>query len=927
MPLRVTLLGETRLELDGESLALPAKITALFCYLAVNRRRHSRDSLVELLWGEADGADQAANLRVALSKLRRSLGPFLAVERDYVSVPRDAKLFLDCESFWELCRRRGEAEADLEGAAELYRGDFMHGFYLAEAPRFEEWQLAERERLRQLGRECFASLSESRAAVGDRSGALEYALRLLALEPWHESAHRRVMRLRAGAGDFEAALRQFESCRELLERELGVKPTPATRRLHERILVARDRPAPSLPLPYAPLVGRERELATLRLRLARAECRLLTLTGTGGIGKTRLALELARSVRTEYLGGVHFVQLMTVRDRDGLVDALAVNLGVERRKGDDDLQALTVALRDLEALLVLDNFEQLADVAGDLLAHLLDAAPEVKLLVTSRQRLNLRREWVVGLDGLQYPAEEGLAAGASESERLFAQVVERVGAPGDDSTEKGAVARICRLLQGHPLAIELAAAATWRRSAAEIVAGIERGLGELADDALDLPERARSIRAVFDYSWLMLASEEREALARLSVFAGGFDERAAREVANAGRQLLEELTGKSLLRQARDDRFDFHPLVREYALAKLLERPDDAFDAFRRHSAFFLERTRDSLRHFWERDRGEWVERLRREQENLRVALEWLWSNDPLAGLGLVRRLWQFWMQWGQLREGRRWLGAMLDAAPEGEHLEERSEALNGSASLAFLQGDNAVAVDLYRRSLGLKRAVLDEQGESHVLNNLANVLRAEGDLGGASELYRQSLEIRELLGDRRGVASSLSNLGLLAERQGDLERARELYRQSLDIRQEAEDLVGMAISTCNLGFVSSKLGEYGAAREWFRQSLKLDLENGSRSTVDDSLAGLATVEAASGEVSLAAVLLGVAEELRRASGKALERAEQEELEATMTLLRSRMGPEALEAALQVGRQTPPEEALEFALSESEWLSHSRWTG
>lgn len=911
--LRLTLLGETRLELGGERLALPTKPLALLCYLAVARRRVSREALLELFWEAPSGEDASANLRVALSKLRKALGEHLEIEREAVALRPEAPLWLDSARFAELARSPGGEDAALEEAAALYRGEFMADFRVPDAPRFEEWQALERERLHQLALGCFAALSERALARGDQAAALEHALRLLALEPWREGAHRQLMRLYARRGEHAAAIRQYESCRAVLAAELDVAPSRATRALFERVLAARDRPQPPLPLPSAPLVGRERELEALLAQLAKPECRLLAIVGPGGVGKTRLALELARRQQNAFLEGVRWVPLANARGQGPLLDALAAGLDLTPSGGDLEAQ-VAAALAPKEALLVLDGFEQLLAEGSALLARLLEAAPEVRLLVTSRERLPLQRAWVLPLAGLEHPAPGAGALRAADcaAARLFRQSAERAGAAlGQDAAEREAVLRICQLVGGLPLALELAGAGTWRSSAREIAAALERGLGELASDALDLPERHRSVRAVLEHAWGQLSATEARLMEALSVFAGGFGAELAAEVTGAGAALLEALQRKSLLQRA-GARYDLHPLVHDFARARLGAEPERLAALRARHARALLEPTRNALRHFWSEDQASWLARLAAEQANLREALGWAREHDPAFGLGLAKRLWQFWLQWGQFAEGRAWLAAMLDATDPEAQRPERAEALNGAASLAFVQGDYPAARDLYRESLELSEAMGDEESVAIVLNNLANVLRTQGDLGAARAHYQRSLALREKLGLRRGVASSLSNLGLLAEREGDLAGARALYRQSLAIRRELGEAKGVAISLCNLGFVALKQGD-AEAEGLLCESLSLQLELGGKAGVADCLRGLGNLESVR-RPERAATLWGAAEALREAMGAQLEPAERADYERALAAARARLEPSVFGAARQRGREMDLETAARYAL-------------
>lgn len=898
---RLTLLGGVSVDVDGSGLGLaespPAKALAALCYLAVTHKTASRRGLVEMLWPASAGDDHSANLRVALAHLRRTVPGVVEADREQLRLARECSVQIDAEEFAQLVA--GGTLDCLSRAAELYAGEFMEGIDLADAPSFEEWRLAEAQRLRLLARNCLETLVEQHAALGDLARAKDYANRLTRLEPWLEAAQRRLMRLHAETGDYALALQQYQTCRAALASELGIEPSTVTTRLAERIDSARRAPQPDLPRAATPFVGRERELTESCARLLVPEVRLLTVVGVGGVGKTRLALALTERLRHRFLEGVRFVDLAEVHSKDELIEHLLDAVGSPGADGGaapgpaggtvtaggaagEPYARLQAELRGKEMLLTLDNFEQLVDEASELVAELIDSTPGLKLLVTSRVRLRVQSEWVVRLGGLEYPA-----TGAS-AVRLFELAAQRGGAPqsepfGDGvgsrvSEELEAVLRICRLVDGHPLALELAAASAAQSSAKEVADALEHGIAELTSDSRDVPARRASISAVLEQSWTKLSDADRCLLERMAVFRGGFEELAAAEVAGAEAERLVLLADRSLLQRS-GERYAFHPLVREFAHARLLRSATATEETRRRHAEHFLERCREVLRNFWTLEKASYLARLSLEQDNLRAALEWATANDPEIALGMARRLWQVWMTWGQLAEGRRWLAAALEAAPADQHVDERVSVLNGAASLAYLQGDITEAVSRYEQSLALVRSLGDEHHAAIVLNNFGNLLRTMGDFEAAASRYQESLEIRRRLADTVGIASTLSNQGLLAEKRGDLLTARDLYADSLRLRRECADLGGEAIALCNLGFVSAKLGRPDEGRGFLLQALSIEQQLGGRIGASYCLLGLGNVERAAGRLGRAASLWGAAAALRKESGGSLgEEAAEHEL-------------------------------------------------
>jgi DNA-binding SARP family transcriptional activator len=492
-------------------------IEALLIYLACQGRPVSRDQLAELLWPERMQAQARANLRLALHRLRRQLDPFLLVTRQSVGFNSNAVLVPDAAAF-EAHLTNGQ----LEAATGLYRGDFLDGFYLDGSAAFEQWALLERERLRTLALAAWQQLIEQRVAAGQPQAAIEGAQRLLQLDPFHEPTHRHLMRLLAQTGQRTAALAQYEQCRHLLATELAVPPDEATTTLYEQIQSGtlgegmtrwqddKMNTATSLPVILSsghqlppqstPFIGRGAELAQITRLLASPDCRLLTLLGVGGIGKTRLALESAARLAVAFADGVCFVPLAPVSAATLVTVAIAQSLGIQET-GSDLLAQVTAYLQSRELLLVLDNFDHLVDEA-ETVARLLQRTPRLKVLVTSRQRLSLLEEWLLPIGGL--PSREGWL---DEAGQLFLRSAQRVQPDFAIDGQEETIGAICRQVEGMPLALELAASWVRVMPCTAIAHQIARDLDFLATDLRNLPARHRSLRTLFDHSWRMLPPE------------------------------------------------------------------------------------------------------------------------------------------------------------------------------------------------------------------------------------------------------------------------------------------------------------------------------------------------------------------------------------------------------------------------------------
>ena len=583
--LALRLFGFPHASLDGTPIDVRRrKEFALLIYLAVTQRAHSRDVLADLLWPGYGQTSTRASLRRTLSGLNRNLGgDLLSVDREQVALPPQEGLWVDVAAFQRhlaACEQHGHGRkpvcaaclAALQDAVALYDDDFLAGFSLADAPEFEAWQVQMAESLRRQLARALKRLAHGLADAGEYAEALRHARRWLDTDPLHEPAQRMLMRLYAQSGDRAAALRQYEAAVLALAAELDVSPEPETTALYEQIRAGAGRSAEeatsvhagsgleakhNLPAQTTSFIGRAVELEQIARRLADPHCRLLTIVGPGGIGKTRLALQAAQQHAGDFRDGVRYVELSTLGTPHLLAPAILHAVAPDEYGDANAQRRLSEHLSGRQLLLVLDNFEHLLDGAV-LLADLLRGVPALKIMVTSRERLNLSEEWLEPLDGLAFPPPEEIAESASflqqhDATRLFLEAVRRVRpgwqpSPADAAT----VAALCRTLEGMPLGIELAAAWTRTLPLDEVRAELAHGLSILSTSLRDVPARHRSMHTVFDQSWSLLEPEQRSILRQMSVFRGGCTREAAQAVTGAGLAGLRVLVDSSWLRLSRD---------------------------------------------------------------------------------------------------------------------------------------------------------------------------------------------------------------------------------------------------------------------------------------------------------------------------------------------------------------------------------------
>lgn len=918
--LQMRFLGGLQVNLDERSVSddLASKALALVCYLAMTGEAHPRSSLAALLWSDFSEYRARSNLRDTVAVLRRStLEPYLEITRRTIRFKIDSPHWLDTAAFQEGVEQGCEAvpvdSSALERAVELYAGEFLAGFQVAKAALFEEWIVLRRQQLHTLASEAIQRLVNHHLDAGSYEAAFGYAHRLLNLDPWREEAHRSLMLLWMLKGEHNAAIRQYEKCRQLLADELDVMPAAKTQALYQNIRRQIDhgstreqsRLVPNgagqtwsvphnVPGQVTPFVGRQLEQRAIDNALGDRSARLITIFGVGGSGKTRLALSIAekqvRAIQRDgdfrFPDGVYFAALQAIESAAEIVPALCQAIGFqpanETRDGRSSERQLLDYLRRQRLLLVIDNFEQLMD-GVELLARIHRSALNVHMLVTSRQKLALHGERLYGLQGLHYPENTEMEI---RSERLLADysaadlfVASALRSNPDfelQDDETSALIRLCQLVDGLPLAVELAAGWTNVLSIEDIVAQLEEDISILESDLVDLPDRHRSMEAVFEATWRRLSEEERQLFSQLCIFRDGFTYQAAADVVGASLRQLATLVTKALIQYDKKlDRYQIHRLLHHYGANKLAAHPAAEDAARQRHCTYYC----TSLARWDAESEGDrQLEALTEiEKENANAHAAWLWAikkerfssidqaadglgrfylwrrrfhqgeeanrlaeeaiaqaiatSEPDQDLAELQRILAKILLWRSVFLGPQLAKRLVDQAlqtlegPEiaaADTRPERAFALQRAGDLAFNR-QHEIASSHYRRSLALYQELGDTWAMAKNLASLGWLAAHHGDIREAERLGREALALGRTIGDGKRTADALWLLGTLANLRGDHEEAGLLFGESLDLRQILGDhITDIAAGPLDLGMTLTWIGRVGEADAVREEALAL---------------------------------------------------------------------------------------------------------
>jgi len=1002
------------------------KSRALLAYLAVEQARpHRRQALAGLFWPGYLESSARASLRHALANLRQVLSddratlPFLLIEGETIQLNRAADVWVDVREFEQGIGGKGSGISDfqssirnqqssiynlqstidnLQSEISLYRGAFLEGFSLHDCPEFDTWSSVVREELQRQALTALSQIAEGYEQQGKLEEASQYARRQLELEPWLEEAHRQLMRLLAMRGQRAAALAQYETCRRGLMAELGVEPSPETTELYEQIRAGEvgkagavpreerrpqesllsfgDQPQPkhNLPVQLTRLIGREKEICQVKQLLENH--RLVTLTGAGGVGKTRLSIQVGEELLERFTDGIWFVELAPISDPEQVPSAVARTLGVREAASRPVVDGLTFFIQRRKLFLVLDNCEHLLQACAGLAETLLRACPTLKMMASSREPLGVAGEALYRVPSLPYPeapqaAVEGLL-GYSAVSLLIDRV--RLLLPDYQVTEKNAVAlaRICQQLNGIPLALELAAARFGVLTAEQVAERLEDAFRLLTSGTHTVLPRHQTLRATIDWSYNLLEAKERLLLHRLAVFAGGFTLEAA-EVVCAGEglerhevlDLLTMLVNKSLVvanrKQGEETRYQLLETVRQYAREKLLAAGESQWLS-NQHCDYYVWLAEQAEPQLRSAGRIVWTHKLIIEQHNTHQALEWAFSQgDPHAGLRIIVALYRrFWQPNGRWAYPFRWLEKGIALAEKDpavpsilflrllaiphrsfdeiitlcQQIGPAADAelcfnLSLSVYFAMVIGDNAVIRKHSEQCLEviprLKPADIWYKGWAYVFiawaysHCLKEYRTAQQSAIEGWRCFQQS-------GDR-WLVTHLFVLGEVAEHEGNYNKARRCYHDALAIHREVADVNGEWFSLIKLLSLELSQGNTERAVSYSRDLLRIYIDTfqdkipiGLYNLGASEVMHCQTLPLAERKISLtrAALIFGAAEAMGLLTDPWGMEGWIEIYPPALALLRSQLEADELAAAWAEGAAMPVDEVYKYALEEDD---------
>ncbi len=892
--LNIQCFGAFQVSLSVQPLAAfgAEKVRALLAYLAVeSERAHPRRRLAGLLWPDQPEERALHNLRQALSTLRKLLPdppagePFFIVTPDTVQFNPRSSFSLDLHDFHRLLDEALRHLSDracagrpvlplLQSALALYRGPFLEHFNLDDSNEFDEWAFMLRESGNQRAVQALALLVDYHERRHEFELARRAAERLVELAPWDETAHIQVIRLLAQDGQWSASQARYASLRRYLADQMGLEPSPETVALYEQVrqAAAARRPLPpscrppahNLRLPGTPFIGRADEQLQLAELLADPATRLITLLGAGGMGKTRLALQSGHAQIGLFPDGVWFVPLL----QSGLVSAIADTLQFTFAGSDEPDTQLFHFLSGKCALLILDSFEHIQDEVPSL-ALLLEQAPNLVLLVTSRLRLDLHCEIVFPVEGLDIPPGPVEMQANPQHYSAPALFLSRARRLRRDLTitpaDAPALLEICRLLDGMPLGLELAAATAWSRSLPEIAAQTRANLDSLTAGFPDLPARHRSLRAVFDQSWALLTPQLQTCLARLSVFRASFLPAAAQAVAGCTPEITAALLDRCLLRQNGEGRLQIPEPIQPYAadqLAALASQSETARAAHAAHYTGLLASQNDSLTGAEMRTA---LAVLLPEMENLRQA--WLWaadnqradlldqalqplhqflytrsafqeairlletalthSQDASLTARLKNRLGVYYLRLGRHDDAQQVLQEGLHGSRELEIPCEIILALSHLANLHHKHGEAAEAMRLSEELLALSQSANHLEGQRSAYYLLSQIYYNRGDLTQTTQAMNASLEIARRIGNPLGILTALNVLGDTYCNQEQYPEALRIYEECLEISISLDSRFHISMQLNNLGVVHHMTDHFDEASRYYLESLEICRDTG----------------------------------------------------------------------------------------------------
>jgi predicted ATPase/DNA-binding SARP family transcriptional activator len=894
------LFGSPMLERDGTRLDFGLrKSLALLAFLSTEKQRFSRESLAAFFWPDVDHATALGNLRRALYRVNHTCeAEIITANRSSFEINQAIDFGSDTDTFQELisaclCTMSDEEQLPsdclekLSRASDLYHTDFMSGFSLPDSPFFDEWQFFQMENLRRSYNAVLKCLVQDHRDRGDLDRAIHYAHRRMSLDTLEEAAHRDLMELYSLNGQYGAALRQYEECCRILQVELSVKPQVETDELYRAIKqrrISQSSPSPAreilrtstlpqplenmtwhqkpsmlrkistpgppqnLPVLPFPFVGRKQELSEIRQLLLEApERRLITLTGPGGIGKTRLAVEAAASVFRDFRDGLFLVSLTSIKDPGEIFSAVVEQIGLRSYQKSVNQDRLFGYLCEKQMLLILDSYEHLIpDVR--FISELLQNAPEVKVIVTSRERLGLSSETIYSLGEMEYPQQESLKNIQEYSAvQLFLQCALLIRPQLEMSEEDMlAVGQICRSVQGMPLAIILSASWLQALTIQEIAEEIECNLDFLEGKVLDLPERQRSVRAAVAYSWKMLSQKEQTAFMRLCIFSGGFSIRSAQRVAGVSLGTLRSLIDKSFIAISQDGRYHIHELLRQFG-ADQLDASGEASEFRLKHSENYLALLGEHKETLKGRNQSAALVEIEIDFQNIYQA--WTYALESGRSAAIYTALESLYL-YCDLR-GRHQVGVELFemARQKLTNQENGNRDLAAGSVLTHLgmlssryKRDCPEIGNIIKEGLAIAKIYQNQPEIAFGLLALAHFLSdTMQDYGHAIHVFKQCRRLFSIVGDEYYIGRAIHMTGICY---GFLDGIYELKKQldmSLEIAKKIGDKSSEAMLLISLSMANFYLGDLDEAQKFAEEAAQMTKEIGKGASLGqtDTFLGL----------------------------------------------------------------------------------------
>jgi len=923
--LEIRTLGGLFLILDGITLNKigSRKAEGLMVYMALENRPIDRQILSSLFWPESSQQNADVSLRVALSKLRKYLDDYLIIHRDFVEINANVQIKVDYQQVIDLI-----ANGQIESALKMYKGDFLAGFLVQDCPDFEDWQRSKQQQIKKALQESLKDAIDIAIATKDTDYGLKLVRVLFKIDPLEERAYQQSMLLYAIKGDQSAVVRQYEECARTLQTELGIQPAEETQALYNELFTRRlssmDRYGVvpnNLPSHKTSFIGRKVEIFRINKMIHEKDCRLVSLVGLGGSGKTRIALETANLIQSSFMDGVYFLPCEDCPGKDFLISAIgkAINFHIDylTSRLDPETQLLDY-LRKRHLLLILDGFETLVSEV-EFISKLLERVPGLKVLITSRQALDLRGEWIFELSGLPILSDQDQTPLKQiDAIRLFCERAKQSNQdfyPTDRDYQW--IADICRIVEGMPLGIELAAAWTSLIPVGDIKREVEKNLDFLMSDLRDLPERHHSIRAVFNGSWNLLNDDQKEDLCKISIFKGDFDRQAALEVSGLNLDGLSSLVTKSLLLSDHKGRFCMHNLIRQFAFEKFVQHGSVSNEITERYSQYYIRLLTQQEVDLLGLKMLEARDEIRKEYHHVHAAIKWACCHWEMESVQKALNTYNLFfavhgwhegvvtfnnladhtkMQLGKseslvepmesiivmCRSHQAFLLSNLGRIDESDQISKRcvnffqklryegelSECLHNLGVNASFRGEYEDAKALLEEAIRIGRACDHKIWPTYLLW-LGHVYFLLGEYEQGMFTLQKCRDLFQQKGTLWGIAFAVSKMGLAADGLKNHDKALQYHQKALEVFKRIENQVGIGYSLSRMSMSACFLGNFEQALKYGKEALELFDELGHRWEISCSLS----------RIGFAYIGMGLFDFAQENFSKALEISDQNQME------------------------------------------------